>query len=281
MQLDGRAAGRTDRRAAPWLLLAALLAVGIPGWIVFDLAWHGAGRITLDFLLDPPADAGRAGGIGPILVSTAAVLAVCVVTALPLAIGTAVFTAELPGGRGRLGHLVGRSLELLASAPSILMGLFGNALFCHALGMGFSILAGGLTLACMTIPVLARTTHEALRAIPFAQRRAAAALGLSRTTELCRLSLPAAAPAILAGLVLAVGRALAETAALIFTSGYVSRMPSSLWDSGRTVSVHVYDLAMNVPGGDANARASALLLIVTLIVLHAGARAVLRRWRKA
>lgn len=164
------------------------------------------------------------------------------------------------------------ALDILAGVPSIVFGLFGNAFFCVTLGLGFSILSGGLTLACMALPLLARATEVSLRSLPAETRQAAAALGLSQGRTILRLLLPAAAPGIAAGLALAMGRALAETAALIFTSGYVDRMPESLHDSGRALSVHIYDLALNVSGGEASAAASALVLVALLVLLNGLAR---------
>ncbi|MGQ0529114.1 MAG: PstA family ABC transporter permease, partial [Panacagrimonas sp.] len=160
----------------------------------------------------------------------------------------------------------------------IVFGLFGNALFCVMLGMGFSILSGGLTLACMALPLLIRATEQGLRAVPDDYRQAAAALGVSRWTVTVQVLLPAAVPGLLAGLVLGIGRALAETAALIFTSGYVDRMPSSLMDSGRAMSIHIYDLAMNIPGGERNAYGTALVLVALLLLINLAAAGLARLW---
>lgn len=167
---------------------------------------------------------------------------------------------------------------MLAGVPSIVFGLFGNAFFCRVLGLGFSILSGGLTLACMVLPLLIRATEEGFRSVPREYRTGAAALGLSRTRTLFSLLLPAAAPGLLVGLVLGIGRAVAETAALIFTSGYVDRWPESLLDSGRSLSIHIFDLSMNVPGGDANAYASALVLMGILLALNGASSALSERW---
>lgn len=185
-----------------------------------------------------------------------------------MALATAVFLAEHTRRASRLGRIVRRSLDALAAVPSIVFGLFGNAVFCHLLGMGFSILSGGLTLACMALPIMIRTTEQAIGAVPEAYHHSAAALGLSKSTTLLKVTIPAAAPSLGAGLVLGVGRALAETAALIFTAGYVSRMPESLLDSGRVLSVHIYDLAMNVPGGNARAYATAAVLVMLLLIIN-------------
>ncbi len=237
-------------------------------WLLGDLVWHGLSHVSWTFLTAPPENAGRRGGIGPILVSTALILGVCLAVALPIGIGTAVLLAEFTSDHSLFGRVTRRSLDVLAGVPSIVFGLFGNAFFCKTLGLGFSILSGGLTLACMVLPILIRSTEEGFRAVPTSYRLSAAALGLSRTTTLIHLVLPAAVPGLLVGLVLGVGRAIAETAALIFTSGYVDRMPESLLDSGRALSIHIFDLSMNVSGGDANAYASALVLVVLLLVIN-------------
>jgi len=247
-------------------------------WLLSDLLWHGFSQISWSFLVSPPKNAGRSGGIGPIMVSTALIVAVCMAVAFPIGLGTAIFLAEYT----RDDHLIGRflrgALDVLAGVPSIVFGLFGNALFCHALGLGFSIVSGGLTLACMVLPILIRTTEEGFRAIPSEQRLSAAALGLSRQTTVFAILLPAAIPGLLVGSILGLGRAIAETAALIFTSGYVDRMPESLMDSGRALSVHIYDLAMNVAGGNQNAYATAVVLIAFLFMINLIASWIAERW---
>jgi phosphate transport system permease protein len=259
---------------------AAALVVLAFAWILAEVLVHGASRVSLEMLTAAPADAGRAGGIAPILVSTVLILGVCLAAATPLGLATAVLLAEFSRDARGVGRLVRRSLDVLAGLPSIVFGLFGYAFFCHALGLGFSILSGGLTLACMVLPVLIRSVEAALRAVPDELRAGAAALGLSKVTAIRTLILPAAAPGLAVGLILGIGRALAETAALLFTSGYVTRMPGSLLDSGRALSVHVYDLAMNVPGGDAMAYASALVLVGLLLTMNALATGLVQHWQR-
>lgn len=255
-------------------LAAALVAVAC-AWLCLDVVARGLPRLSVGFVTEPVLAAGRAGGVGPVILSTLWILAVCLLASVPLALGTAAWLAE-PGGEQVAARRWARgSLEVLAGVPSIVFGLFGNAFFCQALGLGFSILAGGLTLACMVLPILARTAEEAFSAVPSEWRLGAAALGLDPPAVFFRVVLPAAAPAVLAGLVLGVGRALAETAALVFTSGYVDRTPSSWLDSGRALSVHVYDLSMNVPGGNDNAYGSALVLVGLLLGIN-GAVALVR-----
>lgn len=256
----------------------AILVTAVFLWILSDIIWHGAGQLSWEFLTATPKNAGRRGGIGPIVVSTLLILGVCMAVCVPIGIGTAVLLAEFTSDESFFGRLVRRSLDVLAGVPSIVFGLFGNAFFCNVLGLGFSILSGGLTLACMVLPILIRSTEEGFRAVPNHYRLSAAALGFSRTTTLWHLLLPAAVPGLMVGLVLGMGRAIAETAALIFTSGYVDRMPESLLDSGRALSIHIFDLSMNVAGGDKNAYASALVLLVVLLLINGTAAWIAQHW---
>jgi phosphate transport system permease protein len=271
--LHGRASDNLirDRALAGAIWTAALLVAGAFMWLLADLLWHGAGKLDWSFLSTAPRNSGRAGGIWPILVSTVLIVAVAIVVAAPLGLATAILLSEFTRRGGTAERTIGLSLDVLAGVPSIVFGLFGNAFFSIWLGLGFSILSGGLTLACMALPILIRTAESGLRMVPDDWRHGAAALGLSRSTALWQILIPAAAPALVAGLMLGIGRAMAETAALVFTSGYVDRMPSSLFDSGRAISVHIYDLTMNVAGGDRSAYASALVLIALLILINGAA----------
>ena len=161
----------------------AILVTALFAWILFDLMRHGVGQLSLSFLTDSPSQAGREGGILPIIVSTLLIVLVCMVVALPIGLGTAVLLSEFCDAGSRFGRFVRRSLDALAAVPSIVFGLFGSAFFCIYLGMGFSILSGGLTLACMVLPIFIRTAEEGLRAIPDEYRQASAALGLDRTSS--------------------------------------------------------------------------------------------------
>ena len=142
-----------DRWARPrraWLPAAlvwasAALIAGMTLWLMADVFWHGLPRISWEFLTAAPRDAGRAGGIGTVLASTGLILGVCLAVSVPAGLGTAMLLAEFSGRDHLFGRLVRRSLDVLAGVPSIVFGLFGNALFCRALGLGFSILSGGLT----------------------------------------------------------------------------------------------------------------------------------------
>ncbi|SDZ07247.1 phosphate transport system permease protein [Nitrosomonas halophila] len=264
-----------------WLVYATVAMIScVFLWILFDLVRGGVAHLSWGFLTDSPRDAGRAGGIGPILVSTLLIVSVALASALPLAWSTAILLAEFVPTASWPGRVIRFSLQVLASVPSIVFGLFGNAFFSVYLGMGFSILSGGLTLACMLLPILVSTAEAGLRSVPAHYRLSGAALGLSRMAVLFQLLLPAALPAWVAGLLLGIGRAAAETAALLFTSGYVDRMPESLLDSGRALALHIFDLSMNVPGGDAPAYASALVLVILLLLINTSALLLAQAWQR-
>ncbi|WP_013334374.1 phosphate ABC transporter permease PstA [Gloeothece verrucosa] len=259
-----------------WTVAISVTAIFL--CICADLVIHGLSKLSWQFLLSEPENAGREGGIASILVSTLMLLIICLAVAVPLSLGTAILLAEYTSKNHWFGRWLRISLDMLASVPSIVFGLFGNAVFCIILGMGFSILSGGLTLACMILPMLIRSMEEGLRMVPDEYRLGAASLGISRISTLINLLLPAAVPSLIAGLILGIGRASAETAALIYTSGYVDRMPQSWLDSGRALSLHIYDLSMNVSGGDSNAYASALVLMMLLIVIDSLASWIGRQW---
>lgn len=268
-----------DRHAA-WLSWAiTALVLGAFLLLLGEIVLRGAPQLSVGYLLDAPRDAGRAGGVGPILVGTLWILLVAMGTAVPLGLASAIWLSEFARDKPRRQGLVRLSLDTLAGVPSIVFGLFGNAFFALVLGLGFSILSGGLTLACMALPILIRTAEEGLRAVSPDLRQQALALGLSHSTFVVRLLLPAALPALSAGTLLGIGRALAETAALIFTSGYVDRMPGSLLDSARALSVHIYDLSMNVPGGEPRAYAAALVLVLLIVGINAAVLGLAAGWR--
>ncbi|NQV28827.1 MAG: phosphate ABC transporter permease PstA [Rhodopirellula sp.] len=267
-----------DRAVAFLCWTAAATVCGAFGCILIEIVQAGYAEISWEFLTARPRDAGRAGGIGTVLVSTGLVLAVCLSVSIPVGVGAATWLSEFTTPNSRGARFVTGCVDLLASVPSIIFGLFGMVFFSRLLDLGLSILSGGLTLACMVLPVVIQTTHAGLRSAPDELRRGAAALGLSRTSTLWHLLFPAAIHGVVAGLLLSLGRAMAETAALIFTSGYATRMPESLLDSGRTLSVHIYDLALNVTGGESRAYASASLLLGMLLVINLATSTLADLW---
>src|SRR3989339_313541 len=156
------------------------LAAAMLLWPLAVVVSNGVQALSVDFLLTAPEDAGRSGGIGPILVSTLAIVVICLAVALPLAFAVAVMLTEGCDPTGRIATLMRGSLDVLASVPSVVFGLFGLSLFCRQLGLGYSIAAGGLTLSCMILPTLACALSSALVVAGDAHRNAGAALGLSR-----------------------------------------------------------------------------------------------------
>lgn len=267
-----------DRAIALAGAFAALLSFFLFGWLVWDLVRLGLPKLSWSFFSGEVEDAGRGGGIAPILVSTLGILACCLGLAIPLGTGCAIWLSEFVRRGSAWARLVASGVDLLAGVPSIVFGLFGMVFFAQTLGLGFSILSGGLTLACMILPLLVRTTLTALDSLPADLRPAAAGLGLSKTTTTFRLLLPAALPGIVIGITLGVGRALSETAALLFTSGYSTRMPESFSDSGRALSVHIYDLALNVANGGEMASSSALVLLALILLVNSAAVALSEHW---
>ena len=256
--------------------LALLLALA-PLSLLLTLFAEGFSHLDWSFFSTAPEQAGRSGGIGPIVVSTLWVLLICLAIAVPLGLGTALFLVEQLRPYSRANLALQWALDGLGAVPSVVFGLFGHRVFVVELGWGYSLLAGGCTLACMVLPLFIRGCEQALRDCPHSYRQAAAGLAISRVGYLRRILLPFAAPGIAAALVLSAGRALAETAVLLFTAGYVMRWPESVFDSGRTLAVHIYDLAMNVSGGSPASAATALVLlglalIIQLLAWHLGRR---------
>jgi phosphate transport system permease protein len=250
---------------ACWTSAAILLAVF--SLLVFDVFSH-SGVLSFHFLFSDVESAGREGGILPVLVSTSLIVLTCSIVSIPIALGSAYFLFFFSRLNSSFTGLLRICLDVLASTPSIVFGLFGSAFFCIYLKFGFSILSGGLTLACMVLPAAIRMCEEGLANVPEEYRLNGAALGLSKTSLFFHVLLPAALPTLSAAMLLSIGRALSETAALLFTSGYVLRMPESLLDSGRSLSIHIYDLAMNIPGGDQNAYRSAAVLLIMLFTIN-------------
>lgn len=267
-----------DRRDYGWFALCSLagITVIVPlAWIILALLQTGLPGLEWAFLVEAPSHSGRAGGIGPMLVSTALILSVCLAAVIPVGLGTSLYLSQYVSSTSPQASWLGYSLDVLAGTPSVVFALFGYQFFAITLGLGFSILAGGLTLACMTLPLMVRTSEQALRAVPLELHQAGEALALSRPGMIWHVLLPAAMPGIVAGIILSIGRALAETAVLLFTAGYVMRLPGSLLDSGRALSVHIFDMAMNVPGGMPVASRTALVLLTLVILINIVVRRVL------
>lgn len=245
--------------------LATACTVVILVLVIGYIMVRGLPVMTPSFLLGSPEQMGRDGGIFPSIVGTFALTALSVVIAAPLGIGTAVFLTEYTR-EGRFSRIVRFGTESLAGIPSIIFGLFGFLFFVIELGMGWSILSGSLTLAAMMLPTIVRTSEEAIRAVPEAYREISFALGGSRWQTVTSLVIPNALPGIVTGVILAIGRAIGETAAVIFTAGSSLRLPKSLFDPVRTLPVHFYLLAREgISMRNAYGTAATLLTAVLLV----------------
>jgi len=251
------------------LTLAVLLFI-----IVFVLE-KGLPVLGPRFLLTGPQDMGRAGGIFPTLVGTALLPLLALAIATPLGVGTAVYLCEYTR-ESRLTRAIRFGTDCLAGIPSIIFGLFGFILFVTTLRMGWSILSGGLTLAFMVLPTIIRTSEEAIRAVPRAYREVGFSLGATRWQTVRTVVLPNALPGIVTGVMLGVGRSIGETAAVIFTAGSSLRLPSSLFDSTRTMAVHFYILAREGISAE-NAYGTAAALVIAVLAVNLAAYGLMHR----
>ncbi|MEO0026228.1 MAG: phosphate ABC transporter permease PstA [candidate division WOR-3 bacterium] len=251
-----------------WLILA-LLTLFTLAILIFILAFisaRGVKVITPEFLFSLPERMGKEGGILPTLIATIYIAVVAIVVATPFGVGTAVYLTEYTR-ESALTRIIRFGADALAGVPSIIFGLFGFILFVIRLKMGWSILAGGLTLAVMILPTIIRTSEEAIRAIPYQLREVSYSLGGTRSQTIMRVVLPNALPGILTGVILGLGRSVAETAAVIFTAGSSLRMPRTILDSGRTMAVHFYILAREGLSME-RAYGTAFLLIVVILLIN-------------
>ena len=203
----------------------------------------------------------------PALVNTVTMTVLSLLIAVPLGIFAAIYLVEYAGRGNKLVGIVRATAETLSGVPSIVYGLFGLLFFVTALGWGFSLLAGAFTLAIMILPLVMRTTEEALRSVPDTFREGSFGLGAGKLRTIFRIVLPAAMPGILSGIILAVGRIVGETAALIYTAGTVAGIPSSIMGSGRTLSVHMYALSSEGLHTD-KAYATAVVLLVLVLGIN-------------
>jgi len=212
--------------------------------VVAFIMLKGWKAITWEFLTQPPLEMMTKGGILPCIVGTLCLGIGAIVVALPIGVASAIYLNEY-ARPGKLLRLIRLGINNLAGVPSVVFGLFGLAFFVIWLKMGESILAGVLTLAALTLPVIIGSTEEALKAVPDTYREASLALGATRWQTIYRVVLPAALPGILTGAILGLSRAAGETAPIMFTAAvyYTPHLPSSLFDQVMALPYHVYVLA--------------------------------------
>lgn len=202
----------------------------------------------------------------PAIINTLLMTLLSLLVCVPLGIGAAIWLTEYAPRGSRLVKLVRMTAETLSGIPSIIYGLFGSLFFVVAMGMGLSLLSGALTLSIMVLPTIMRTTEEALLAVPDSYREGSFGLGAGRLRTTFKVVLPSAIPGILSGVILAIGRIVGETAALIYTAGTVAKVPGSLLDSTRTLAVHMYTISTEGLYIDQSYATAVVLLVMVLII---------------
>lgn len=200
----------------------------------------------------------------PSIINTFLMTLLSLLVCVPLGIGAAIYLTEYAKRGSKLVKLVRMTAETLSGIPSIIYGLFGSLFFVVALKMGLSLFSGALTLSIMVLPIIMRTTEEALLAVPDSYREGSFGLGAGRLRTTFKVVLPSAVPGILSGVILAVGRIVGETAALIYTAGTVAKVPDSLLDSTRTLAVHMYTISTEGLYIDQSYATAVVLLVVVL-----------------
>lgn len=258
---------RLEQKVATAVLgFFVLVTVFILVFIIVFILRKGLPVLSWSFLATNPVDMGRAGGIFSTIVGTIVLTLGALVIAAPLGVGTAIYLTEYTW-ENRLTRVIRFGADCLAGIPSIIFGLFGFILFVTKLKMGWSILSGSLTLSFMLLPTIIRTSEEAIRCVPASFREVSFSLGSTRWQMVARVIMPSAVPGVVTGIMLSLGRAIGETAAVIFTAGSALRLPTSLFSSSRTMSVHFYILAREGISMD-NAYGTAAVLIIAILGIN-------------
>jgi phosphate transport system permease protein len=262
---------------------AAGLTVGFLFWIIWYILSNGLQYVNWDFITDEYTVTGDEKGIFPMIVSTIYMVIASIAVAAPMGIMTAIYLTEYAKVGSKLVKVIRFCTESLAGIPSIIFGLFGMTFFVAVLGLGFSILSGALTLSILILPVIIRTTEEALMAVPQTYREGSYGLGASKIYTIWRLILPSAIPGILTSVILSIGRVIGESAPVFLTAGMVARVPGSLFDSGRTLTVHLYKLTTELFTIDEwnQAYGTATVLIVVVLIINMVTKLIAKRFNTA
>jgi phosphate transport system permease protein len=271
-----------DRLLELFGLLVMLLALTALAALLYDVARDGLGRLSWQFLTSYPSRRAAEAGILPALVGSIYVIGLTALIALPLGVGAAIYLEEY-GTQGRLARLIEINIANLAGVPSIIYGLLGLGLFVRVLGMGRSVLAGSSTLALLVLPTVIISTREALRAVPKSLREGSYALGATKWQTIQHQVLPAALPGVLTGLILALSRAIGETAPLITIGAltYVPFLPDGLNSPFTVLPIQIFNWVSRPQAAFAeNAAAGILVLLVLLLVMNAVAIVVRDRFQQ-
>ncbi|EIA1590512.1 phosphate ABC transporter permease PstA [Vibrio parahaemolyticus] len=263
--------------------ISAALTVGFLFWIIWYILSNGLQHVDWNFITDNYTRTGDEHGIFPMIVSTIYMVIASIAVAAPLGIMTAIYLTEYAKVGSCLVKVIRFCTESLAGIPSIIFGLFGMTFFVAILGLGFSILSGALTLSILILPVIIRTTEEALMAVPQTYREGSYGLGASKIYTIWRLILPSAMPGILTSVILSIGRVIGESAPVFLTAGMVARIPDSLLDSGRTLTVHLYKLTTELFTIEEwnQAYGTATVLIVVVLLINMVTKLIARRFNTA
>lgn len=256
-------------------VLAAVIVFGIFLLVFGYILWNGIPELA------GIIGRGERSAIFGALATTVYLLAGVLLLAVPVGVGTAVWLTEVSGHteRSRVYQGVNLLFDTMNGMPSILYGLFGFVVFVGFFGFGYSLLSGIAIMTVLVLPVIVRTSEEAIRSVPKSLREGAAALGIGRFDTLRHLILPQAAPGIAGGVILIMGQAAGSAAALLYTAGSAARVPENVMDSGRTLAVHMYSLcAEDVQPGQMYA--AAVLLMAVTCIMNELASHIMRRWRR-
>lgn len=274
LSTEHRRGDRRAERAFEWLCLAAVvLPLGLLGFLLIEGLRDGISRLSLDFLTSYPSRKWEEAGVLPSLVGSVYLLVLTAAIALPIGVGAAVYLEEY-GKQGRLARLIEINIANLAGVPSILYGLLGLGVFVRALGMGRSLIAGACTLALLVLPIVILSTREALRTVPNSLREAALALGATRWQAIRQVVLPMAFPGILTGAILAVSRAIGETAPLVVVGAltYVTFLPDGLDAPFTALPIQIFNWVSRPQKGFLTDAAAAItVLLATLLLINLSA----------
>ena len=256
----------SDQITMGLIVLSTIGTIGILTWILWHIISNGISHVSWEFLTSNYSRTGTTAGIWPMIVSTVYMVLLSLAIAAPIGIMAAIYLTEYAKPGSKVVKLIRFATESLAGIPSIIYGLFGLTLFVSTMGLGFSILSGALTLSILILPVIIRTTEESLMAVPQTYREGSYALGASKIYTIRRLILPNSLPGIISSIILCIGRIIGESAPVFLTAGMVARIPNSVFDSGRTLTVHLYKLTQELfsinEWNQAYATATTLVLIV-------------------
>lgn len=259
------------------LYLSSFVTVGLLVLIVGFIFVNGIKGINLSYIFSDYSASGD-GGILPMIVSTVYMVLIAIAIATPIGVLSAIYLHEY-AKKGKIVEIIRFATECLAGIPSIIYGLFGGIFFVVTLKMQYSIIAGALTVAIIILPVIIRTTEEALKTVPNEFREGSLAMGATKFQTLYKVIIPSALPGILSGVILSIGRVIGESAAVLLTAGTVASMPTSIFDSARTLTVHSYLLTKEM--GDISGAASVgVVLIIIVLILNTSTKLIAKKLSK-